>query len=80
MAHRKGPFSFADVASSKDFQTGVIVFNVSMSFSNVWNPGILWLVQGNKDVKALADEVVEFAQRWPMPGFEASELKFKKMA
>lgn len=80
IAHKTGYFSFPVAASSKSSRTGVIVFDVSVSFSDVWNPGILWLVQGNKDVSALADEVVEFAQKWPMPGFEASELKFKKMA
>lgn len=36
-------------------------------------------VQDNEDVKALGDEVIAFAQQWPMPGFEASELKFKVM-
>ncbi|CAM9653563.1 unnamed protein product [Discosporangium mesarthrocarpum] len=32
----------------------------------------------NEDVKALAKEVTDFARRWPMPGFEASELKYKE--
>ena len=35
--------------------------------------------QGNEEVKALGEDVKEFARRWPMPGFEVSELKFKEM-
>lgn len=36
-------------------------------------------LQNDEEVKALGDEVIAFAQKWPMPGFEASELKFKEM-
>ncbi|CAM9913328.1 unnamed protein product, partial [Sphacelaria rigidula] len=36
-------------------------------------------IEEDADVKALGDEVVAFAQQWPMPGFESSELKFKAM-
>lgn len=35
--------------------------------------------QDNEDVKALGEDVKKFARRWPMPGFEVSELKFKEM-
>lgn len=36
-------------------------------------------IQEDEEVKALGAEVIAFAQQWPMPGFEASQLKFKKM-
>lgn len=35
--------------------------------------------QNDADVKTLGDDVKAFARRWPMPGFEASELKFTEM-
>lgn len=35
--------------------------------------------QNDEDVKTLGDDVKAFARRWPMPGFEASELKFTEM-
>ncbi|CAM9874584.1 unnamed protein product [Ectocarpus sp. 6 AP-2014] len=36
-------------------------------------------LESDEEVKALGDDVKAFARRWPMPGFEASELKFKEM-
>eukprot|EP00904_Undaria_pinnatifida_P000395 jgi/Undpi1/10356/HiC_scaffold_29.g12806.m1 len=36
-------------------------------------------IEDNADVKALGDDVKAFARRWPMPGFEVSELKFLEM-
>lgn len=35
--------------------------------------------QDNADVKALGNDVKAFARRWPMPGFEVSQLKFTEM-
>lgn len=35
--------------------------------------------QDDQEVKALGDDVKAFARRWPMPGFETSELKFTEM-
>lgn len=35
--------------------------------------------QNDAEVKALGDDVKAFARRWPMPGFEASQLKFTEM-
>lgn len=37
------------------------------------------VLQGDEDVKALGEDVKKFSRRWPMPGFEVSELKFKEM-
>jgi hypothetical protein len=31
------------------------------------------------EVKALGDEVIAFAQQWPMPGYEVTELKYKTL-
>mmetsp|Transcript_14405 Transcript_14405/g.20409 ORF Transcript_14405/g.20409 Transcript_14405/m.20409 type:complete len:470 (+) Transcript_14405:24-1433(+) len=33
----------------------------------------------NDEVRALAKEVTEFAQKWPMPGFDVSQLKYKSI-
>lgn len=39
-----------------------------------------WCIfQDDEEVKALGEDVKAFARRWPMPGFEVSELKFTEM-
>jgi len=59
---------------------GGISFRESLKYCIMSFPVLMIAVlQGNEDVKALGEDVKKFSRRWPMPGFEISELKFKEM-